>query len=228
MVAILVLFTIITCLTIDYFAERSALRRRARAGPEKGFKPAFLRMPEDLTRVPAGVFMSPGHAWMELEPTGGVRIGADRLPFTLMDGAEAIETPPVGAEVHRGDPVALLRHGERTLEIKSPVDGVVAATNPLVAGNPARVGKEPFGAGWLVRLQPRNLGTALRKLFVAEEARTVLAGELSHLRDFLAGLSMAGREPLATATLPDGGLPVEGLAGRMPEKDWRELVERFF
>lgn len=228
MVAILVLFTIIICLTIDSFVERAALRRRARAGPEKGFKPVSVRMPEDLTRVPAGIFVAPGHAWMELEPSGAVRVGADRLPFTLMDGAETIETPPVGTEVHQGEPVAVLRHGERTVEIKSPVDGVVAATNPLVAGNPARVGKEPFGAGWLVRMKPRNLGAALRRLFVAEEARTYLAGELSHLRDFLVGLSMAGRESLATATLPDGGLPVEGLAGRMPENEWRELTERFF
>ena len=228
MVAILVLLTIITCLTVDYFAERAALRRRARAGPEKGFKAVSVRMPEDLTRVPAGVFVAPGHAWMELEPSGVVRVGADRLPFALMDGAESIETPPVGTEVHQGEPIAVLHHGERTVEIKSPVDGVVAATNPLVAGNPGRVGKEPFGVGWLVRLKPRNLGAALRRLFVAEEARTFLGGELSHLRDFLVGLSMAGREPLATATLPDGGLPVEGLAGRMPEKQWRELVERFF
>lgn len=228
MVAILVLFTIITCLTIDYFAERAALRRRARAGPEKGFNTVSVRMPDDLTRVPAGVFVAPGHAWMELEPTGVVRVGADRLPFALMDGAETIDTPPVGTEVHQGETIAVLHHGERTVEIKSPVDGVVAATNPLVAGNPARVGKEPFGAGWLVRLRPRNLSAALRRLFVAEEARTFLGGELAHLRDFLTGLTMAGRGSLAMATLPDGGLPVEGLAGRMPAAEWHELTERFF
>ena len=77
-------------------------------------------------------------------------------------------------------------------------------------------------------MKPQDLGPALYRLFVAEEARGYLSEQLANLRDFLVGLSMAGRESLATATLPDGGLPVEGLATRLSDEEWRELVERFF
>jgi glycine cleavage system H lipoate-binding protein len=232
MVPILVLLTIITCLTIDYFAERAALRRAARASPAlaKGGvpRPVSVRAPEDLTRVPAGVFVGPGHSWMELEPEGAVRVGVDRVPLTLLGGVEAIEAAPPGTEVRYGEPLATLRRGARSIAIKSPVDGVVTAANPLAAANPARIAQEPFGLGWLVSLEPRDLGAALRRLFVAEEARAYLREQLSRLRDFLVGLSMAGRESLATATLPDGGLPVEGIAERLSDEDWRELAERFF
>lgn len=231
MVAILVLITIITCLTIDHFAERAALRRAAKAGvPEKAWVPRLVSVlaPDDLTLVPAGVFVGPGHSWMELEPTGTVRVGVDRLPASLLGGVETIEAMPVGSEVQRGEPLAMLRQGDRKIEVKSPVDGVITAANPLMAANPGRIGKEPFGAGWLVTLRAKNLGAELRRLFVAEEARSYLREQLANLRDFLARLSMAGRESLATATLPDGGLPVEGLAARLTDEEWRELVERFF
>ena len=231
MVPILVLVTIITCLTLDYFAERAALRRAARASPalaEGMPQPVSVLAPEELTRVPAGVFVGPGHAWMELEPAGTVRVGVDRVPLTLLGGLEAVAAAPAGTEVRCGEPVATLRRGARTVAVKSPVDGVVTAANPLATANPARIAQEPFGLGWLVRLEPRELGAALRRLAVAEEAKGYLREQLSRLRDFLVGLSMAGRESLATATLPDGGLPVEGLAERLSEEDWRELAERFF
>lgn len=228
MVAILILITIITCLTVDYFAERAALRRAARNGVPMPERPVSVRMPEDLTRVPAGVFVGPGHSWLELEPAGTVRVGVDRVPLSLLGGVETIEAVPVGTTVHSGDRLAMLRQGEREIELKSPVDGTVTAVNPIAAVHPARVGQDPFGNGWLVSLAPRELGATLRRLFVAEEARAFLREEMAHLRDFLVGLSLAGRGSLATATLPDGGLPVDGLAGRLSADEWRELTERFF
>ena len=228
MVAILILATIITCLTVDYFAERAALRRAARKGASLPERPVSVRTPEDLTRVPAGVFVGPGHSWLELDPAGSVRVGVDRVPVSLLGGIEAIEAVPVGTPVRPGDRLAVLHRGERDLELKSPVEGTVTAVNPIAAANPARISQEPFGNGWLVSLAPRDLGGTLRRLFVADEARTFLRDELARMRDFLVGLSLAGRGSLATATLPDGGLPVEGLAGRLSAGEWRELTERFF
>lgn len=228
MVAILILATIITCLTVDYFAERAALRRAARNGASLPERPVSVRTPEDLTRMPAGVFVGPGHSWLELDPAGSVRLGIDRVPVSLLGGLETIEAVPPGTPVRPGDRLAVLRQGDRELEIKSPVEGTVTEVNPIAAANPVRIGQEPFGNGWLVSVAPKDLGGALRRLFVADEARAFLRDELARMRDFLVGLSLAGRGSLATATLPDGGLPVEGLAARLSAAEWHELTERFF
>jgi glycine cleavage system H protein len=231
MVAILILATIITCLTVDYFAERAALRRAAREGVSLPERPVSVRTPEDFTRVPAGVFVGPGHSWLELDPAGSVRVGVDRVPLSLLGGVETIEAVPVGTSIRPGDRLAVLRQGDRDLVLKSPVEGTVTAVNPIAATNPARVSQEPFGNGWLVSLAPRDLGSGLRRLFVAEEARTFLREELARMRDFLVGLSLAGNGSLGSlgiATLPDGGLPVDGLAARLSAGEWQELTERFF
>jgi hypothetical protein len=49
--------------------------------------------------------------------------------------------------------------------------------------------------------------------------------ELARLREALVGL---GDRELAGATLPDGGLPVEGLAGRLTDEAWRNLTAELF
>lgn len=231
MVAILVLLTIIICLTIDSLAERAKLRRAAKAAmapaPDQiAPQPLSVQAPTDLTQVPAGVFVGPGHAWMELEPEGGVHLGVDRLPTTLLGGIEEIDAVPTGTEIHCGEPIARLRHGERTIEVKSPVDGLVTEVNAGL--EPARLAEEPFGPDWIVEVRPREIGPVLRRLFVAEEARNFLRNELSSLRDYLAGLSLAGHPSIALATGPDGRLPAEGLAARMTDGEWSELKERFF
>ena len=226
MVAMLVLLTIIICLTIDYLAERAKLRRAAQAPDTSIPRPLSVRVPVDLTNAPAGIFLGRGHSWMELEPAGQVRVGVDRLPLVLLGQVDEIDAVPAGTELRKGERLALLRQGDRTLEVKSPVDGRVAAVN--VGLTPERLLAEPFGAGWIVRMEPRELPATLRLLHVAEEAKAFLRGELANLRDFLAGLSLAGHPSLATATLPDGGLPVEGLAGRLSPEEWQELKDRFF
>jgi glycine cleavage system H protein len=227
MVAILVLLTIIVFLTVDYAVQRAALRRAAMAAAAApGEAPPVVRVPVDIAALPAGVFVGPGHTWLELRPSGGVRLGVDRVPVTLLGGLDAVDTPPAGTRLRRGDTAAVLRKGERSLAVPSPLDGVVTGVNADLAARPAGLGESPFGRGWLVSLEPQALAASLRRLFVAEEATAWMRRELSRLRDFLVGLGEGGA--LAPATLPDGGLPVAGLAARLSDEQWRRLAEGFF
>lgn len=226
MVAILVLLTIITFLTVDYFAQRAALRRAAESPATAATGRLEVRAPADIASLPAGVFVGPGHTWLELRPAGEVHLGADRVPVTLLGGLDALETVPEGTEIQRGERIALLRKGERSVEVRSPVDGVVTATNAAVTAEPRRLVREPFAAGWLVRVSPQGLAGALKRLFVAEEAGSWMRKELARLRDFVVG--MGSRGALAAATLPDGGLPVDGLAEHLSDEEWSQLTERFF
>lgn len=225
MVAILVLLTIIVFLTVDYFVERARVRSAA-AAPAVFARPRSVRAPADVTALPAGVFAGPGHAWLELRPAGDVRLGADRVPLTLLGGVDAVELAPEGSVLHRGDPVAVLRKGGREIKLRTPVDGEVTAVNPAVEERPDALDEKPFGAGWLVRLAPSHLGESLKRLFVAEGAAEWMRRELSRLRDLLVGFG--DRPALAAATLPDGGLPIEGLAAALSDDEWRTLTEALF
>jgi glycine cleavage system H lipoate-binding protein len=224
MVAILVLLTIIGFLTVDFLVERRNLRHAALA-PAGARWPPSVRVPVDVAALPAGLFVGPGHAWMELRPSGAVRLGADRVPLTLLGGVDSIETAPAGSVLHRGDTAAVLRMGNREVKLRTPVDGVVTAVNTDLAGRPEALAERPFGGGWLVSLAPRDLGGAIRRMFVADGAAAWMRRELARLRDLLVGM---GDGALAGATLPDGGLPVAGLAAKLTDDGWRTLTEALF
>lgn len=200
------------------------LIHRRRTAPETATAraPEHHRLAPD--QVPAGVFLGPGHAWLRLEGSGAVRIGAGGLPVELLGGLDRAELRPPGTEVRRGEPLAVLRRGDRTLTLPSPVSGTIAHVNPEVEADPQQVARDPFASGWLLKVLPQGLDGAVKQMFVAEEAVAWMRLELQRLRDAVAGLTTFSPVP----SLPDGGLPVQGLATSIPDDAWDELSAQFF
>jgi len=220
MITVLVLVTILAFLTMDFLLHQE---RPAATEPEPGEVGAGFR---DLTALPGGLFISPWHTWANVEPDGSVLVGADALPGTLLGGIEEIAGPTPGARIRRGERLAVLSRGSRSIELAAPVDGEVALVNPETTTDPGLVADEPYLRGWLARMVPTHLGDDLRDLSIAEESRVWMRRELGRLRDLLAGFGNRGA--LAAATLPDGGPPVAGVAEHLDPADWRRLVEDLF
>jgi hypothetical protein len=124
-----------------------------------------------------------------------------------------------------GATLATLRRGERTLTLRSPVEGVVETVNRAVMDRPVQINDQPFGDGWLCTIRPNNLSRALRRLFIAEEATVWMRRELGRLRVVVGGLSRSADDPLPLQL--DGGVPIEGFAGLLDETQWNE-IQRFF
>lgn len=234
MFVLLVLLTFVVALTIDYLVQRADARREALAMATSAVPavatavrrptppppaPARQAAPSlgELGRVPAGLFLAPGHDWLQLESSGAVRLGTDRLALTLLGGLDRLELLPAGSVVHRGDALATLHFGGRSLVLRSPIDAVIDEVNTLVGADPQRLARDPFEEGWLYRLRARGLAPALRSMKVAEEAAAWMSSELARVRDFAA---MAG-EPASLTLRP-------GLAASLPEREWTELTDRIY
>jgi glycine cleavage system H protein len=228
MVALFVLLTIVLLLTIDYFVQRAQLRKAAVLQPAGAAapQPAAIPLPMAVDRIPKGVFLDPGHTWVQLEPSGALRVGADLFPAAVLGRVDALEVQPAGAHVRRGDPIAVLRRGGRALTLRAPVDGVIQRVNEEARKDPSRLARDPFGGGWLYWITPEAIAPALKTMLVAEEATGWIRRELNRLRDFMSSLAL--QPAPAGATLHDGGLPAEGLSETLDEASWDRLVDEFF
>lgn len=225
MVAILVLLTILTFLTLDHFAQQRALGRAQ--APSVALPSARPRAAwSDPAAVPAGLFWSPWHTWAHVEPMGAVRIGPGFLPGAALGDVERVELRPPGTQVRVGETVATLHRGARAVPVRAPVGGVIEATNSRLADAPAVAGLDPLGQGWMCSIRPLHLAAAVRGLRVAEEARDWLRGESRRVCDFLA--LRLGDPARAAIALGDGGIPVAGFADALGEREWSELVGQFF
>ncbi len=221
MVAIFVVLTIVVFLTIDAILQKRETRRLALAGVPQGAAP---RLPK--VRVVKGLFYAPNHLWMKVLANGQAKLGIDDFAVKLLGRIDAIETVPAGTYVKKGQPIAWLKQGNRKLALRAPVSGRVKEINQSLLENPQQVKENPYTRGWLLSVEPEDLGETVPKLLIAERAVRWLRREGQRFREFL-GETLAAR-PDVGLTMADGGVPAEGVLSYLDDQAWRECEARFF
>jgi len=170
-------------------------------------------------RVPDGFAFHRGHGWARPELTGVLTLGVDDFAQQLIGPLAAVHLPQPGDLVHVGDAGWALEADGRLVNVLAPVSGTVVAVNREVEGHPTLVNEDPYGRGWLLKIQaPRGL-SALNDLMSAAAARRWME-QVAH--SLTASLS-----PELGYVYQDGGTPVHGLARAMDSVHWDDVVRRF-
>lgn len=221
MVALLVLFTVMAFLTVDYVVQR-----RRQGAPAVGFEPAamaplVLHQPD--YRTPSGVYFHKGHAWAFLEETGRALVGVDDVARTIMGRIDRIETVPEGASIKKGDRLIELFHGDRSVVIESPFTGTVEGINRHLD---EADDEKPLTSEWVCRVQPQDTSLLQETMLLGNKAAEWLGREAQRLRVFLSTLTP--KHPVLAETMQDGGMPCAGLVEFLSEDDWKKLREHFF
>jgi len=64
-----------------------------------------------------------------------------------------VSVPAPGTRVTAGEPCGEVESTKSVSDIYSPVDGEVSEVNPDLDDDPALVNSDPYGAGWLMKIQ---------------------------------------------------------------------------
>ena len=64
-----------------------------------------------------------------------------------------IELPKVGARLVKGEAAAVVESVKAASDVYAPVSGEVTEVNDAALADPASVGSDPQGAGWLYRIR---------------------------------------------------------------------------
>ena len=64
-----------------------------------------------------------------------------------------VELPAVGARVEAGKSFGTVESVKSVSELYAPVSGVVRALNGDLAGAPELVNQDPYGRGWMIRVE---------------------------------------------------------------------------
>jgi glycine cleavage system H lipoate-binding protein len=162
------------------------------------------------------LWYAPGHTWLARRGRT-LAMGLDDLARRLMPAVTAVEVRPAGTRVRRGEPVATIHAGARSLDIPAPLDGVVMGPNAAVLRDPSLVKRDGYGRGWLVALRPEGEGfTALPSGAAAER---FMREESARWNRFV-----EGRLGFAAA---DGGELVAPAPWLLGDAGWRALSEAF-
>ena len=128
--------------------------------------------------VPAGVFISPQHAWAKIELNGMVRIGPDDLIRKIFERIDHVNLPETGRTIEKGKPLFSMQYGDYQLEIPSPLSGKITSVNSEHAEHPEWLAIKPFELSWMCGIEPSNLAEELPGLSIGRDSINWYQGEI--------------------------------------------------
>ena len=105
--------------------------------------------------TPDNLLYAKSHEWLRLEEDGGTVGITDHAQSALSD-VVFVELPKTGRKVKAGEVVATVESVKAASDIYSPVAGEITAVNTVLPNDPGLINREPYGQGWLFRIQPEQ------------------------------------------------------------------------
>jgi glycine cleavage system H protein len=129
-----------------------------------------------MTETPIDLKYSRDHEWVREEGDGTCVVGITDHAQAALGELVFVELPELDGEVEAGDTCAVVESVKAASDVYSPLSGRVTEVNEKLNGSPQLVNEDPYGDGWLFRLQlqtPEELGDLLS----AEDYQQLLEDE---------------------------------------------------
>ena len=96
------------------------------------------------------------HEWLRREDDGSVTIGITDHAQGALGDLVYVELPEVGQDVDAGGDMAVVESVKAASDVYAPIGGSIAAVNEDLADDPEKINSDPYGDGWIVRMQPSD------------------------------------------------------------------------
>jgi glycine cleavage system H protein len=220
MTVLLVLLTFAIFLMVDYARGEKVAKQPVVRGATQETTPRAVPALVAGFEVPENVRYHSGHTWALSESQDLVRVGMDDFASKLVGKIENIALPQRGRWVRQGQKIWTIFRDGKSVDMVSPIEGTVIDVNEAAAKNPELARKDPYGEGWLLKVQAPDAKINFRNL---------LGGELACLWIEASAMRLHKRIPaMATALAQDGGVAVDDLTAHMPDEDWATVTKEFF
>lgn len=112
-----------------------------------------------MSNVPENLIYTAEHEWLDNDTPATIGITANAAE--ALGDIVFVELPEVGVSVKAGDVFGEIESTKSVSELYSPVTGTVVEINDAVVDSPETVGSDPYGAGWLVKIDVTEAGPTL-------------------------------------------------------------------
>ena len=124
--------------------------------------------------IPEQLRYTAAHEWLREEQDTAVTIGITDHAQAELGDIVYVELPAVGTEITQGSSFGVIESVKAASDLFAPVSGTVTAANADLESTPQQVNEDPYGAGWLIKLQPGRLSEQRAALLDAAAYRQLL------------------------------------------------------
>jgi glycine cleavage system H protein len=129
-----------------------------------------------VSNIPSDLRYTKSHEWVRQIKGGAVEIGITDHAQEALGDLVFVEVPDKGRALQSGEACAVVESVKAASDVYSPLAGVVAAGNAALADKPELLNQDPYGEGWLFRLETTAdsgtlMSAAAYEKFLADEAK---------------------------------------------------------
>lgn len=124
---------------------------------------------------PPDLRYAPSHEWARLE-NGLVVVGITKYAVELLTDLVYLDLPDVGESTSAGGSFGEVESVKAVSDLYAPIAGEVVDVNGDVVNEPALIGQDPYGKGWLIKIKPDPGATLDHLLTAAQYEQQIASG----------------------------------------------------
>lgn len=130
-----------------------------------------------MSNIPGDLRYTKSHEWVRVID-GGIEIGITDHAQSALGDLVFAEVPQAGRKLAVGEAAAVVESVKAASDVYSPLAGTVLGGNTALADRPELLNEDPYGEGWLFRLQTAD--TAPLESLLTAQAYSQLLEDESH------------------------------------------------
>ena len=145
------------------------MRNETKQSIYEGFSPSTWK---NMSDIPEDLRYTKEHEWVRVKDDIVVVGITDHAQNALTD-IVYVELPEIGGQVDAMDEFAAVDSVKSSSPIFSPISGTVIEVNELLEDTPETINDDPYGEGWIVKLQTDEM-EQINELLNADDYRTLI------------------------------------------------------
>jgi glycine cleavage system H protein len=104
-------------------------------------------------QIPGDLQYTKSHEWVRSLPNGQLEVGISDHAQAALGDLVFVEVPQVDRKLAAGEACAVVESVKAASDVYSPVAGRVVARNEQLSQKPELLNSDPYGAGWMMRIE---------------------------------------------------------------------------
>lgn len=110
-----------------------------------------------MSDTPRELHYTASHEWVRIESDDTVTVGiTDHAQHQLGD-LVFVELPDNNTVLEKGDEMSVVESVKTAADVYAPISGKVIEVNPQLESRPELINQDPYGDGWICRIQPEDM-----------------------------------------------------------------------
>lgn len=117
--------------------------------------------------IPEGLKYTKDHEWIKIEGSKAT-IGITDFAQGELGDIVYIDIPSVGQEINEHEVFGTVEAVKTVSDLYMPVGGKVLEVNKELDGSPEKVNSDPYGSGWMIKMEIKNTADIIKLLSAAQ------------------------------------------------------------